>query len=83
MMPVKVCIKLLGSFRKLLPPDVDDYKFEVEIPTGTTLSDLMTPYNVPLTKDTVFLVNGLSPRSLHQILVDGDTIAAFSAMAGG
>ena len=83
MMIVKVCIKLLGSFRKLLPPDVDDYKFEVEIPAGTTLADLMTPYNVPLTEDTVFLVNGLSPNSLNQILADGDTIAAFSAMAGG
>ena len=79
---VNVYVKLLGTYRNLLP-DVDDYKFEVEIPSGTTLAKLMSRYNVPLTNDTVFLVNGLSPDSLDQTLEDGDTVAAFSAMAGG
>ena len=83
MMCVKVCVKLLGSYRKLLPPETDDYKFEVEIPSGTTVAELMSRYGVPLTEDTVFLVNGINPESLDQILVDGDAVAAFSAMAGG
>ncbi len=83
MLPMKVCVKLLGSYRKLLPPEVEDYKFEAEIPTGTTLAELMSRYNVPLTEDSVFLINGLTPSGLDQVLEGGDTIAAFSAMAGG
>jgi molybdopterin converting factor small subunit len=80
---MKVCVKMLGSYRKLLPPDVCGYKFEVEIPTGTTVAELMSRYGVPLTEDTVFLVNGLTPNGLDQILSDGDAVAVFSAMAGG
>ena len=80
---VNVCVKLLGVYRKLLPPDVDTYKFEVEVSIGTTVANLMSRYGVPLTNDTVFLVNGASPDSIDQVLEDCDTIAAFSAMAGG
>lgn len=83
MMNVKVFVKLLASYRKLLPPEVDDYKFEVEIPPGTTVADLMSRYGVPLNEESVFLVNGLTPKSLDQVLVDGDVVAAFSAIAGG
>ncbi len=83
MVNVKVCVKLLASYRKLLPPEVDNYKFEVAIPPGTTVADLMSRYGVPLNEESVFLVNGLTPKSLDQVLVDGDVIAAFSAMAGG
>ena len=80
---MKVTVKLLGTYRNFVPPDAGKYKFEVEISEGTTLSILMSRYNVPLTDDTVFLVNGVSPTTLDYILEDGDTIAAFSAVAGG
>ena len=80
---MKVIVKLLASYRKLLPPDVKDYKFEVEIQPGTTVADLMSKYDVPLTSDTVFLVNGHTPTNLDQVLEEGDVVAAFSAMAGG
>ncbi len=80
---MKICVKLLGTYRKLLPPEAEDYKFEVETQDGTTVAELMSRYEVPLTEDTVFLINGLTPESLEQILVDGDIVAAFSAMAGG
>jgi molybdopterin converting factor small subunit len=83
MMTVKVCVKLLASYRKLLPPDVTNYKFDVELEPGTTVAELMSRYGVPLTEESVFLVNGLTPKDLDQILVDGDVVAAFSAMAGG
>ena len=83
MIPVKVCVKLLASYRKLLPPEVDNYKFEVEIQPGTTVAELMSRYGVPLTEESVFLVNGLTPKDLDQVLVEGDVVAAFSAVAGG
>ncbi|MCJ7701214.1 MAG: MoaD/ThiS family protein [Anaerolineales bacterium] len=80
---MKVYVKLLATYRKLLPPEADDYKFEVEIPTGITVAALMSHYGVPLSEESVFLVNGVTPKSLDQELVEGDTVAAFSAMAGG
>jgi len=83
MMTMKVCVKLLATYRKLLPADAKNYKFEVEIPAGTTVAGLMSRYGVPLTEDSVFLVNGVSPENLDQELLDGDVVAAFSAMAGG
>lgn len=80
---VKVNVKLLGTYKNFVPPDANNNKFEVEISAGTTLSTLMSGYNIPLTDDTVFLVNGVNPKSLDYKLEDGDTIAAFSAVAGG
>lgn len=80
---VKICVKLLASYRKLLPPGIENYKFEVEIEPGTTVGELMSRFGVPLTDDSVFLVNGLTPSGLDQLLVEGDAVAAFSAMAGG
>ena len=80
---MKVIVKLLASYRKLLPPEVKDYKFEVEIQPGTTVAGLMSKFDVPLTSDSVFLINGHTPTSLDQVLEEGDVIAAFSAMAGG
>jgi molybdopterin converting factor small subunit len=83
MVAMKVFVKLFASYRKLLPPEALNGKFEVDLPPGTTLAELMSRYGVPLTDESVFLVNGLTPESLDQALQDGDTVAAFSAMAGG
>lgn len=83
MKAMKVYVKLLATYRKLLPPEAKNYKFEVDISAGTTVADLMSQYGVPLTEDSVLLVNGLTPESLDQELVEGDVVAAFSAMAGG
>jgi molybdopterin converting factor small subunit len=83
MVSMKVVVKLFASYHKLLPAGSVNGKFEVDLPSGTTLADLMSRYQVPLTEDSVFLVNGLTPASLEQELFDGDTVAAFSAMAGG
>lgn len=80
---MKVFVKLLASYRKLLPPEANGNKFDVEIPEGTTIADLMSRYGVPLSEDSVFLVNGLTPEGLDQELQDGDNLTAFSAMAGG
>ncbi len=83
MKTVKVHVKLLATYRKLLPPEAKSNTFEVEVEPGTTVAELMSRYGVPLSEETVFLVNGLTPKSLDQPLEDGDVIAAFSAIAGG
>jgi len=80
---VIVHVKLLATYRKLLPPGVEGNTFKVEVEPGTTVAELMSRYGVPLGEETVLLVNGLTPESLEQPLKDGDVVAAFSAMAGG
>jgi molybdopterin converting factor small subunit len=80
---VKVQVKLIASYRKLLPPDATGNRFDVEIEPGTTIRELLSRYGVPLTEDSVILINGLTSDGLDQVLVDGDQVAAFSAMAGG
>lgn len=79
---MKVNLRLIGSYRKLLPPDTKSRSFEVEIPRGTTVAGLVSQYNVPLTDDSVILVNGISVN-WETLLIEGDEVSAFSAMAGG
>ena len=80
---MKVIVKLLATYRKLLPPEAENNVLEIDVPTGTTISDLMSRFGVPLNEESVFLINGLTPKSLDQELTEGDVVAAFSAMAGG
>ena len=79
---MKVSLRLIGSYRKLLPPGIQSSSFEVEIPRGTTVAGLVSQYNVPLTNDSVIVVNGLSV-DWETSLAEGDEVSAFSAMAGG
>ena len=79
---MKVSLKLIGSYRKLFPPETKGSSIEVEIPRGTTVAGLLSQYNVPLTDDSVVVVNGLSV-DWENLLSEGDEVSAFSAMAGG
>ncbi|GAF91379.1 unnamed protein product, partial [marine sediment metagenome] len=55
---------------------------EVEVETGTRVSDLMSLYEIPIGADSVILVNGITPR-LNDQVNEGDVVSAFPAMAGG
>ena len=54
----------------------------MDIPSKTTAVDLLNLLNVPIDNSSVILINGLSPEP-DQILVEGDVVAVFPAMAGG
>jgi len=79
---MKVSIRLIASYRKLLPPGINGSSIEVDIPRGTTIAGLMTQFDVPLTKDSVIVVNGLTV-DWNTVLTEGDEVSAFSVMAGG
>jgi len=79
---MKVSVRLIGSYRKLLPPDTKSSSIAVEILRGTTVASLMSQFDVPLTDDSVIVVNGLSV-GWETTLTEGDEVSAFSAMAGG
>jgi len=79
---MKVSVRLIGSYRKLLPPGTKSSSIEIEIPCGTSVAGLLSQFNVPITSDSVVVVNGLSV-DWETRLTEGDEVSAFSAMAGG
>ena len=80
---MKVRVKFIAIYRKHLPPDVTGNQFEVEIEPGTTVGELLAPYEIPLDLTSVILVNGHTVEDYGQALADGDQVATFSAVAGG
>lgn len=79
---MKVSLRLIGSYRKLLPPDTTGSVLALEVPQGTSVAELLIRFEVPLTDDSVIVVNGLSV-DWGTTLIEGDEVSAFSAMAGG
>ena len=77
-----VSVKLIATYRKLLPPNTQGNTIQIEVPRGTSLGALMAQFEVPLTSESVILLNGLT-ADLDTLLSEGDKVSAFSAMAGG
>jgi len=79
---VLVQIKLIATYQKLLPPGTKGNVISMDVPEGTTVEQVMARFEVPLDDTSVILLNGLTVP-LDTPLSDGDTAAAFSAIAGG
>ena len=79
---MKVSVRLIGSYRKLLPSGTKSSSIVIDIPRGTSVASLMSQFEVPLTEDSVIVVNGLTV-DWETKLTEGDEVSAFSAMAGG
>ena len=79
---MKISVKLIATYRELLPPGTQGNKIEIDVPKGTKISDVMMQFNVPQDDSSVIVVNGLTV-TLSTILVEGDEVTAFSATAGG
>jgi molybdopterin converting factor small subunit len=79
---MQVHIKLIATYQKLLPPGTQSNITEVDAAQGTTVAQVMARFNVPLDDSSVILLNGLTVP-LDTPLTEGDTVAAFSAIAGG
>ena len=79
---MKVFVKLIAIYQNLLPAGTIGNTIEIEVPRGTTLSQVLSPFGVPLDDSSVVVLNGLTV-DLNTVVSEGDTIAAFSAIAGG
>ncbi len=79
---MKVYVKLIATYQRLLPPDASGNAIEVDVPEGTTVAQVLLPYGVPLDDSSVIVLNGRM-TDLNTPLSEGDTVAAFSAIAGG
>ncbi len=79
---MKVFVKLIATYQKLLPVGTDGNTLEIEVPNGATIAQILTPFGVPLDDTSVIVLNGLTV-DLNAPVSEGDTVAAFSAIAGG
>jgi sulfur carrier protein ThiS len=79
---MKISLKLIATYRKLLPEAAQNGMIELQVPEGTTTEEILARFGVPLDENSVFVVNGHVPLE-DQPLREGDVITAFPAMAGG
>ena len=79
---MKISLKLIATYRKLLPDGTDGNTIELDIIPGTTVEDLLSEFDVPLDETSVIVVNGHMPVE-GQVLLEGDLVSAFPALAGG
>ena len=79
---MKISLKLIATYRQLLPEGTPGNTIDLEVAPGTTVEDVLGEFGVPLDETSVFVVNGRMPVE-DQTLMEGDVISAFPALAGG
>jgi sulfur carrier protein ThiS len=79
---MRVSVKLIATYRQLLPAGATGGCIQLDISPGSSVADLLTRFGVPLDDSSVIVVNGLTVP-LETPLSEGDTVTAFSAIAGG
>lgn len=78
---MRIQIKLLATYRQYLPPGSAASSYDVEVPPGTRVDDLLPQLPAP-SDGSVVLVNGRGSRP-GQVLQEGDVVCLFPAIAGG
>ena len=79
---MKVKLRLFATYREFLPEGVDGNTIEVEVKDVVSVGDLVAQYGVPTGRESVILLNGTS-TSIDELLIEGDVVSAFPALAGG
>ena len=79
---MQVHVKLIATYLQHLPPGTKGNIATVEVPMGSTIEEVLSPFGVPLDDSSVIVLNGLTV-DLNTPVSEGDTISAFSAIAGG
>ena len=79
---MQISVKFIATYRKLLPEGTSGNSIQLEVADGTRLEELLASFNVPGERESVILVNGHAPAD-DQVLMPGDLVIAFPAMAGG
>lgn len=75
-------VKMLANYRATLPPEAKHGMVELDIAEGSTVYDAISRFDIPLNDESVIVLNGLTV-DLNTPLKEGDTVTAFSAIAGG
>ena len=79
---MQVRVKLIATYIQHLPPGTQGNITTVDVSPGGTVKEVLIPFGIPLDDSSVIALNGLTVP-LHTPVSEGDTISAFSAIAGG
>jgi len=79
---MQIRVKMIATYIQHLPPGTQGNIATVDVPPGSTVKEVLTPFGIPLDDSSVIVLNGLTV-DLHTPVSEGDTISAFSAIAGG
>lgn len=79
---MRVRVKLYASLRKYAPDGSSGSAFEVELPEGATLEELVRGLNIPPDEARIAFINGLICELDHP-LKSGDEVGLFPPIAGG
>ena len=75
-------VKLIATYRHRLPPEAKNGEAELNVREGTTVREAVARFGIPLDDTSVIVLNGLTV-DLNTPVSEGDTVSAFSAIAGG
>jgi molybdopterin converting factor small subunit len=80
---MRITIRLLASYRQYLPKDHDAQAgYPLDVPVGSTVSDVLRRVPVPQEEPYTYFVNGRHTES-GQVLQAGDILSVFPAVGGG
>ena len=79
---MKVYVKLIATYRDQLPSGTQGNTACVEVPSGSSVREVLSPFGIPMDDRSVIALNGLAV-SLDTAVSEGDQVAAFSAIGGG
>ena len=80
---MRIELRLFASLRKKLPVDSPRGKCELDLPEGSTLSDLLQQMDIPRASAQMVLFNGEQDRDFERRLQEGDVVSIFPPVAGG
>jgi molybdopterin converting factor small subunit len=79
---MRVSVKLLATYRKLLPEGATGNTCIIEIPDDSSYTAVLAYFSLENDEASVILVNGRTPDPQDR-LSEGDVVCIFPSMAGG
>ena len=84
---MRVTLKLYASLTQHLPPERRTSNFvELDVSAGSTIAQIVDPFNLPPRSVHLVLVNGhfVAPEQrAGRVLAEGDVLAIWPPIAGG
>jgi sulfur carrier protein ThiS len=83
---ISISLKLYASLTEFFPNTVKNNRLELEVGLGTTVSDVLSSFQIPVERAHLVLINGVyilpNDRS-KKCLSENDVLAIWPPVAGG
>ena len=76
-------VRLFATLRECLPAGSSRTSTQVDMPAGSTITDVLDELGIPVAKAFLVLVNGLYESNKDRQLDDGCVLSIWPPVAGG